>query len=64
MKKRKKYKKSIESVIEFFGGIPRMAEALQIDRHTIYTWKKIPSLRAYQIQVLTNGKILASQLIE
>jgi len=53
----------LKEVLNYFGGVSGLANALQIDRHAIYQWKKIPLGRAYQIEVLSNGKFKASQLI-
>lgn len=47
-------------VVKHFGGKPQTAKALNVTRQVVYLWlkrKKIPEPRAYQIQVLTGGKL-------
>lgn len=56
-------KKSIQLVINYFGGVPKTAKALGITRAAIHMWQYVPILRAYQIESLTHGKIKAVDLI-
>lgn len=60
-----KYKKikNFKKLTSYFGSISDIAEALGISVFAIYKWEKIPKNRAYQIQVITRGKIKATQLI-
>jgi transcriptional repressor of cell division inhibition gene dicB len=51
-------------VIKHFGGIVNLAKALKITPHAIYQWKKIPLARAFQIELLTNGKFKAKKLLK
>ncbi len=49
---------SVQSVIEFFGGISSLAEQLGVTYQAIYRWKErnaIPPRRAIQIEQLTDG---------
>ena len=56
--------KTLDDVIEYFGGIPALSKALNIKPQAIYQWGgSIPRLRAFEIQHLTDGKILAEDLI-
>lgn len=50
-------------VINHFGGILALAKALKIKPQAIYQWKDIPEQRAYQIHLLTKGKIPLSYLL-
>ncbi|MBF0148192.1 MAG: helix-turn-helix domain-containing protein [Magnetococcales bacterium] len=45
----------LQHIAHHFGGFPQMAKALGIRRQAIYQWKKIPELRAHQIERLTGG---------
>jgi DNA-binding transcriptional regulator YdaS (Cro superfamily) len=45
-------------VIAHFGGQGRLAKALDVSQPAISKWgETVPLLRAYQIQVITNGKL-------
>lgn len=46
----------IEAVIQHFGGVKNLAQALDVYPQNIYHWREkgIPLLRQYQIQVLTD----------
>ena len=47
--------------IKHFGSVIKLAEALQITRHAVYLWgDNVPCGRAFQIQVLTNGALVAN----
>lgn len=47
-----------KEAIEFFGGIKRLAEALDIWPHVIYRWgDHPPKARQYELQVKTGGKL-------
>jgi biotin operon repressor len=58
-----KNRSSLQLVIDHFHGIPQLAIALGISRHAIYQWKKIPPARAFQIEVLTQGKFKGHDLL-
>lgn len=48
-------------VIAHFGGQGRLAKAIDVSQPAISKWgETVPELRAYQIQVLTNGKLKAN----
>ncbi|MBL0677599.1 Cro/CI family transcriptional regulator [Aeromonas dhakensis] len=50
-------------VIEHFGSITATAKALGISHVAVCKWNEtIPKGRAYQIEVLTGGKLKADQL--
>jgi DNA invertase Pin-like site-specific DNA recombinase len=52
-----------EQVVEHFGGKAETAAALNVTRQVVYLWlkkQKIPEPRAYQIQVITKGKLKVS----
>ncbi len=47
-------------VVNHFGGKEKTARALNVSRQVVYLWlkkKKIPEPRAYQIQVISEGKL-------
>ena len=52
-----------ESAVEFFGGIPELAAALDVTRQAIYLWDGIvPKSRVFEIELLTDGKLRRHQL--
>lgn len=38
---------------EMVGGLPRLAELLQIKRPSLYSWKRIPAERVLELERLT-----------
>lgn len=47
-------------VLHHFGGVTKTADALGINKATVSCWgATIPQGRAYQIEVLTGGKLKA-----
>ena len=53
----------IEAVITHFGGKANLARALGVTLTAISKWKTaFPKGRAYQIEVLTEGKFKADEL--
>lgn len=59
-----RHKKALQKAIEHFGGVGGLANALGIERQAVYMWKgKVPELRAYQIESLTEGQITAAELL-
>ncbi|HDO1322722.1 Cro/CI family transcriptional regulator [Aeromonas hydrophila] len=49
-----------QDVISYFGGVTKTAIALGINKATVSCWgETIPKGRAYQIEVLTSGKLKA-----
>lgn len=47
-----------KSAIEFFGGVPALAAALNIRPQAIYQWgSDVPAARAFQLEVLSGGKL-------
>lgn len=57
-------KKALQKAIEHFGGVGGLAKALGIERQAVYMWAgKVPKLRAYQIESLTDGQITAAELL-
>jgi hypothetical protein len=54
---------SFSEVLEHFGGITGLANALGVTTQAISQWEEeIPEGRAYQIEVLSKGKYKAAQL--
>ncbi|MCG9697449.1 Cro/CI family transcriptional regulator [Shewanella sp. Isolate11] len=46
--------------INFFGSQSKLGEALKISQAAISKWPEdVPELRAYQIQHITGGKLIA-----
>lgn len=59
-----KAKEGLRRAIEHFGGVAGLADALGVERQAIYMWRgKVPKLRAYQIESLTDGQITAAELL-
>lgn len=51
--------------ITHFGSIPALARALGIARQAIYQWgETVPVGRAFQIQVITNGVLVAKPVAQ
>lgn len=50
-------------LIEHFGSRAALAKALGINRQAVYQWDVVPPARAYQIEVLTGGKIKARDIL-
>jgi hypothetical protein len=49
--------------IKYFGSSVALARALGITRGAVTNWgDRIPIVRQYQIQVLTDGSLLADEL--
>jgi len=49
-------------VIEHFGSVKAVADALSIKAPSVSEWKEnIPLLRAYQLERITNGKLKAEE---
>lgn len=49
-----------QDVLSHFGGVTKTANALGINKATVSCWgATIPKGRAYQIEVLTGGKLKA-----
>lgn len=49
-----------EEAINFFGGKKQLADALGVWPQVIYQWGEYPPLaRQYELQVKTNGALLA-----
>ncbi|RDH41423.1 Cro/Cl family transcriptional regulator [Zooshikella ganghwensis] len=54
----------INQAVEYFGNKISIAKALGISSASISKWgEKVPKLRAYQLQVITNGALKADSLI-
>lgn len=46
--------------IKYFGGVIKLAAALDINRTAVYQWgDTVPKGRAYEIEVLTKGALKA-----
>ena len=48
-----------DDVIDHFGSPSAVARALGIDPAAVSQWDEVPPLRQYQIQVLTDGALVA-----
>ncbi|EKC5520945.1 Cro/Cl family transcriptional regulator [Vibrio parahaemolyticus] len=52
-----------EEAITFFGNKKKLATALGISQAAISQWgESVPPLRAYQLELLTRGKLKAADL--
>lgn len=55
--------KPLDVVVIYFGSKNKLAKELGISRPAVARWKDyVPKGRAYQIEVLTNGKLKAEDL--
>jgi DNA invertase Pin-like site-specific DNA recombinase len=54
----------MHKLASYFGSKSKLAKALNISRHAVYKWDHIPRGAAYQIQVLTNNRFLAKDLLK
>ncbi|WP_429169320.1 Cro/CI family transcriptional regulator [Aeromonas hydrophila] len=51
-----------KDVLSHFGGVTKTAAALGVHKATVSCWGEvIPKGRAYEIEVLTGGKLKADQ---
>ena len=51
-------------VVNHFGGVPQTARRLGCTRQAVYQWlarKRIPRLRQFQIQAVSNGALRTKQ---
>lgn len=49
-------------VIKHFGNATKVADALGISQAAVSQWgKKVPDLRAFQLERITNGALVAEQ---
>ncbi|MFQ2091064.1 Cro/CI family transcriptional regulator [Aeromonas taiwanensis] len=49
-------------VLDHFGGVTKTAIALGINKATVSCWgETVPQGRAFQIEVMTGGKLKAAQ---
>ena len=55
--------KEAKLIIQYFGSVPAIAEALDVSRHAIYQWKKVPQLRAYELEELMNNAMERSSIL-
>ena len=63
MKSKKPRKPTIDDVIAYFGDVKTLANKLKITQHAIYMWRgRIPKSRAFEIQILSDGKFKADEL--
>lgn len=51
---------TLKQAIKHFGNRAAMARALGVRHQAVYSWRKIPIRRQYQIERLTEGKLRAS----
>lgn len=48
-----------KDAVRHFGGVTKLAEALGLSKGAVSQWgENIPMLRAYQIERITNGKLV------
>jgi len=48
-------------VLDYFGGVSKTAKALGITKSAVSVWREvIPYGRAFQIQLMTKGKLKAN----
>lgn len=51
-----------KDAINYYGSRAALASALEIDRSATYHWgPDVPELRAYQLEVLTKGALVARE---
>ena len=62
---KKEEKTPYQEVVYYFGSVQKLATALDTTRQAIYLWSGIiPEGRAYQIEVITEGELKASNILE
>lgn len=47
--------------VRHFGSITNLAKALGVSKQAVSQWKVIPDGRQYQLEVITEGKLLAER---
>lgn len=50
-----------QDAITFFGSKSKLAEAIGVTKQAVGQWVDIPEPRQYQIQVISNGALLADR---
>ncbi len=48
-----------DEAIKFFGSPSKLAKACDVSRQAVNRWEEIPLTRQFQIQVITEGKLVA-----
>lgn len=52
-------------VIAHFGGVTATAKALGIKKSSVSQWgEEIPKGRAYEVQVMTEGKLMVNKTLQ
>ncbi|MBB1489077.1 Cro/CI family transcriptional regulator [Oceanospirillum sediminis] len=51
-----------KTAIDYFGSAAKLAKALGVSRSAVSQWDEcIPPLRAFQIEHITNGRLMADR---
>ena len=53
---------ALERAIEIIGGVPKLADLLEIERQAIYQWKQTPVKRVLDIEEATDAKVTRYEL--
>lgn len=57
----------IKTIVEHFGGVAETARLLDVSQPAVSQWlkhKRIPPARAVQIEVLSEGKFKAADILQ
>ena len=59
-------KMKYQEIYDYFGGVAKIAEALNISRQAVWRWstfQNVPLRRQYEIERLTGGVLKANEFI-
>lgn len=52
-----------QEAIDYYGGAPALATALNVSRQAIYQWESVPDLQQLRLEKITGGKLKADKNI-
>jgi hypothetical protein len=56
--------KEFDRAVKYFGSVYRISKLLGLTNSALYRWSKIPALRAYELEQLSDGYIKAKRLLD
>lgn len=51
-----------EQAIKYFGTASELAKSIGVTKQAVFHWKTIPDGRQAQIQIITNGALIADPI--